>query len=134
MLVLRRGIEPERRGARERGGRKRTERKPRGAASETSSSADDGTGRPINRRAKSSRCAAILQGCMMSRQLQRAHTSSATDLRSETPANTLPVATKPLQGSMSEQRDRGRTRVEDTAAVLEETLSFFVDATVKDEA
>ena len=50
---------------------------------------------------------------------------------SETPANTLPVTTKPLQGA---PRPRSITRAQDNTAVLEETLRLFVEATDKDEA
>ena len=61
---------------------------------------------------------------------------------SETPANMLPVTTKPLQGhrvrhlagSFRTTRPRSNTRAHDNAAVLEETLRLFVEATGKDEA
>ena len=56
----------------------------------------------------------------------------------ETPANTLPVSTKPLQGArvshLRATRPRSNTRAHDHAAVLEETLRLFVEATDKDEA
>ena len=61
---------------------------------------------------------------------------------SETPANTLPVNTKPLQGarvshlagSFRALRPRSTTRAQDNTAVLEETLWLFVEATGKDDA
>ena len=61
---------------------------------------------------------------------------------SETPANTVPVTTKPLQGvrvshlagSFRAMRPRSNTRAHVNAAVLEETLRLFVEATGKDEA
>ena len=60
----------------------------------------------------------------------------------ETAANTLPVTTKPLQGarvshlagSFRATRPRSTTRALDTAAMLEETPSLFVEAIGKDEA
>ena len=60
----------------------------------------------------------------------------------ETPASTLPVNTKPLQGarvshlagSSRAPRPRSITRAQDNTAVLEETLKLFVEATGKDEA
>ena len=60
----------------------------------------------------------------------------------ETPASTLPVNNKPLQGarvshlagSFRASRPRSSTRAQDNAAVLEETLRLFVEATGKDEA
>ena len=56
----------------------------------------------------------------------------------ETPASTLPVNTKPLQGArvshLAGSFTRSSTRAHDNAAVLEETLRFFVEATGKDEA
>ena len=60
----------------------------------------------------------------------------------ETPANTPPVNTKPLQGarvghlagSSRAPRLRSITRAQDNTAVLEETLKLFVEATGKDEA
>ena len=78
------------------------------------------------RRRKSS--AAILQGCMTGR-LQSLSTS-------ETAASMLPVTSKPLQGargfshsegSFRATRQRSTTRLQDTAAMLEETLSLFVE-------
>ena len=62
---------------------------------------------------------------------------------SETATNMLPVTDKPLQGtgglkhsvgSFRATRPRSTTRALDTAAMLEETLSLFVEATGKDEA
>ena len=61
---------------------------------------------------------------------------------SETPASTLPVTTKPLQGarvrhlaeSFRAPRPRSNTRAQDNTAVLEETLRLFVEVTGKDEA
>ena len=60
----------------------------------------------------------------------------------ETPASTLLVNTKPLQGarvshlagSLRAPRPRSITRAQDNTAVLEETLTLFVEATDKDEA
>ena len=60
----------------------------------------------------------------------------------ETPASTLAVTTKPLQGarvshlagSFRAPRPRSITRAQDNTAVLEETLKLFVEATGKDEA
>ena len=60
----------------------------------------------------------------------------------ETPANTLRVTTKDLQGarvshlavSFRATRPRSNTRDHDNAAVLEETLRRFVEATGKNEA
>ena len=60
----------------------------------------------------------------------------------ETPASTLPVNNKPLQGarvshlagSSRAPRPRSITRAQDNTAVLEETLKLFVEATGKDEA
>ena len=60
----------------------------------------------------------------------------------ETPASTLPVNTKPLQGarvshlagSFRASRPRSSTRAQNNVAVLEETLRLFVEATDKDEA
>ena len=81
MLVLREGIEPERRGARERGRRKRTER---GQAEQRSKWDEQRRWRrnwQPNRSAKSSRYAAILQDYRMRRWLQPVHTSSTTALR-----------------------------------------------------
>ena len=60
----------------------------------------------------------------------------------ETPASTLPVNTKPLQGarvshlagSSRAPRPRSTTRAQDNTAVLEETLKLFVEATGKNEA
>ena len=60
----------------------------------------------------------------------------------ETPSSTLPVYTKPLQGarvshlagSLRASRPRSSTRAQNNAAVLEETLRLFVEATDKDEA
>ena len=78
------------------------------------------------RRGKSS--AAILQGCMTGR-LQSLSTS-------ETAASMLPVTSKPFQGargfshsagSFRATRQRSTTRLQDTAAMLEETLSLFVE-------
>ena len=68
--------------------------------------------------------------------------SSLSLTTNETAANTLPVTTKPLQGarvshlagSFRTTRSRSTTRSLDTAAMLEETLSLFVEATGKDEA
>ena len=61
---------------------------------------------------------------------------------SETPANTLPVTTKLLQGarvshfagSFKAPRPRSNTRAQDNTAVLEVTLRLFVEATGKVEA
>ena len=63
------------------------------------------------------------------------------DLR-ETPASMLPVNNKPpqearvshLAGSFRAPRPRSSTRAQDNAAVLEETLRLFVEATGKDDA
>ena len=60
----------------------------------------------------------------------------------ETPSSTLPVNAKPLQGarvshlagSLRTSRPRSSTRAQNNAAVLEETLRLFVEATDKDEA
>ena len=60
----------------------------------------------------------------------------------EIPASTLPVNNKPLQearvshlaGSFRAPRPRSSTRAQDNAAVLEETLRLFVEATGKDDA
>ena len=60
----------------------------------------------------------------------------------ETPASTLPVNTKPLQGarvshlagSLRTSRPRSITRAQDNTAVLEETLKLFVEAIGEDEA
>ena len=60
----------------------------------------------------------------------------------ETPASTLPVNNEPLQGARVSHlagifrapRPRSSTRAQDNAAVLEETLRLFVEATGKDEA
>ena len=51
----------------------------------------------------------------------------------ETPASTLPVNNKPLQGARG-PRPRSNTRARDNTAVLEETLRLFVEATGKDDA
>ena len=61
---------------------------------------------------------------------------------SETPASTLAVTSKPLQGarvshlagSFRAPRPRSITRAQDNTAVLEETLRLFVEATGKDDA
>ena len=62
---------------------------------------------------------------------------------SETAANILPVTSKPPQGargfshsvgSFRATRQRSTTRRQDTATMLEETLSLFVEATGKNEA
>ena len=68
--------------------------------------------------------------------------SSLSLSTNETAANTVPVTTKPLQGarvshlagSFRTTRSRSTTRALDTAAMLDETLSLFVEATGKDEA
>ena len=68
------------------------------------------------------------------------HEENGTE--SLTPANTLPVNTKPLQGarvshlagSSRAPRPRSITRAQDNTAVLDETLKLFVEATGKDEA
>ena len=69
--------------------------------------------------------------------------SSLSLSTSETAANVLPVTDKPLQGTGSLRHSAGSfratrppstTRALDTAAMLEETLSLFVEATGKDEA
>ena len=60
----------------------------------------------------------------------------------ETPASTLPVNTKALQGarvshfagSFRAPRPRSITRAQDNTAVLEETLNLFVEAIGKEEA
>ena len=60
----------------------------------------------------------------------------------ETPASMLPVNNKPpqearvshLAGSFRAPRPRSSTRAQDDAAVLEETLRLFVEATGKDDA
>ena len=131
------------------GGKGQREGKPSGAASETRSSTDGGNWQ-FNRRTKSSMSAAILQDCLMSHWLQSADTSSTTappcsppplNVR-ETPASTLPVNNKPpqearvshLAGSFTVPRPRSSTRAQDNAAVLEETLRLFVEATGKDDA
>ena len=69
--------------------------------------------------------------------------SSLSLSTSETAANMLPATDKLLQGtgglkhsagSFRATRPRSTTRALDTAAMLEETLSLFVEATGKDEA
>ena len=129
------------------GGKGQREGKPSSATSETSSSADGGVGSPMGE--QSLRC--VHPPGLSDEPLVTASSHLVNDSSpcnppplgmSETPASTLPVNTKPLQGarvshlagSSRAPRPRSITRAQDNTAMLEETLRLFVEATGQDDA
>ena len=128
------------------GGKEQREGKPSCAASETCSDADGGTGSPIAATLTAELAAQseskVFEVCSHPPGLYD-ELSPLSLSTSKTAASMLAVTSNPPQGargsshsagSFRATRQRSTTRAQDTAAVLEETLSLFVEATGKNEA
>ena len=150
MLVLREDIEHERHGARERGRRTKDRERASRAAQQVRRAA------ALTAELAAQSESKVFEVCshppgLSDESLVAASPHLVNDSPScsplplgvrETPASTLPVNTKPLQGarvshlagSFRAPRPRSITRAQDNTVVLEETSRLFVEATGKDEA